>query len=30
MRSVNGPSLPLANASRAVGAVTASVGPVSG
>jgi hypothetical protein len=30
MRSVNGPSLPLGNASRAVGAVTASVVPVSG
>jgi hypothetical protein len=30
MRSVNGPSLPLGNASRAVGVVTASVVPVSG
>jgi len=30
MRPVNGPSLPLGNASRAVGAVTASVVPVSG
>ena len=30
MRSVTGPSLPLGNASRPVGAVTASVVPVSG